>query len=174
MSIKLDKLKGMVFTGELDMSKSEEVQASATELRKSLAELDELIAKLEKPKQWEPRKGKYVIQGDSEIVAVSIDHNPVMYVQSGSIRLFKGSAEKARDAMRTHNRLLAYVDEFGGDWEADWSDRWQRKFTVLRCHETEQWSKISYGMQETLGTVYMSLECAQGLIAKLESGEVIL
>jgi hypothetical protein len=136
-------------------TKLKEIQVSAAELRKSLAELDELMAALEKPKKWEPRGGYYRSIHNTERSTVAAD-------------------AKARDAMRTHNRLLAYVDEFGGDWVADWSDRWQRKFTVLRTHETKKWAKESWGMQETLGTVYMSKACAEGLVAKLESGEVLL
>jgi hypothetical protein len=131
------------------MSKLEELKATAAKLQKQIEEL-------EKPKQWEPRMGAFYPAG-------------CRYP-----RRTEDDSDKCYSIMRTHNRLLAYVDEFGGGWVADWSDRWQRKFTVLRCHETKQWAKESWGMQETLGTVYMSLDCAEGLVFKLESGEALL
>jgi hypothetical protein len=150
-----------------------DINAEISDMKVALASLEAKAKALETPKQWEPRGGDWSIQSNG-LVKHTHGNRGLLHKEFGEMRLTKEAAHKARDAMRTHNRLLAYVDEFGGDWEADWSDRWQRKFTVLRCHETKQWAKESWGMQETLGTVYMSLDCAEGLVFKLEVGEVLL
>ena len=77
-------------------------------------------------------------------------------------------------AMHTHNRLLAYVDEFGGDWVADWEDAKQLKHTVYYGYSSNEWSLDAKRLVRTSGAVYMSQECALGLYAKLNSGEVVL
>jgi hypothetical protein len=145
-------------------TKLEEIQVSAAELRKSLAELDALMAALEKPKQWEPRGGYYRSIHNTERSTVAADAKAV------------AADAKARCAMKSHNRLLAYVDEFGGDWEADWDDHDQTKFYI--CYTTwvgpSHWSREKTIHSCVGGTVYMSKDCADGLIAKLESGEVLL
>jgi hypothetical protein len=138
------------------MSKSEDMKVVEARLRKAIAELDELIAKLEKPKQWEPRGGEFLT-----------------YVHCPTRRTSE-AAEKARDAMRTQNRLLAYVDEFSDGWEADWSDDRQAKYSVRYSHISKVWS-MSWDMSvHIMGIVHMSEDCAKGLIAKLKSGEVVL
>ena len=80
--------------------------------------------------------------------------------------------------MRTHNRLLAYVDEFGGDWEADWEDWKQEKFCVNYSYSDSGsdrvWDWNNRYSVCTSGAVYMSIDCAKALAAKLNSGEVVL
>jgi hypothetical protein len=97
------------------------------------------------PKQWEPKYAPYT---PSEI-----------------------------KAMRTYNRLLAYVREFGGDWEADWDNFCQDKYSLTHKNTCvgSLWSKAVTGaVVNGMGTVYMSRECMNGLITKLNSGEVVL
>ena len=77
-------------------------------------------------------------------------------------------------AMRTHNRLLAYVREFGGAWEADWRFKAQNKYYIVYDTLSGAWEIDCCYRTFSLGNVHMSQECAQGLIAKLESGEVVL
>ena len=76
-------------------------------------------------------------------------------------------------AVRTH-LLLAYVKEFGGDWEADWKNIHQEKCYVYYGHNSHRWF-AEYGENCCCGgTVYMSKDCAAGLVDKLNSGEVVL
>ena len=77
-------------------------------------------------------------------------------------------------AMRIYSRLVAYVREFGGDWEADWEDDKQLKHTVYYGYRSSSWSVDAKRLVRTSGAVYMSQECALGLYAKLNSGEVVL
>lgn len=80
----------------------------------------------------------------------------------------------AYKAMHTHNRLLAYVAEFGGDWEANWEDTDQEKWYVYYDHQNEMWEfNMGYTHQD-LGNVYMPYDCARGLTRKLHRGEVEL
>tara|TARA_R110000782_G_scaffold3953_1_gene14060 strand:- start:40 stop:396 length:357 start_codon:yes stop_codon:yes gene_type:complete len=80
------------------------------------------------------------------------------------------------DSMRVHDRLLAYVREFGGDWVADWDNFCQDKYSVTHKNTCvgSLWSKAVTGAVKGMGTVYMSRECMNGLITKLNSGEVVL
>ena len=116
------------------------------ELKATAAKLQQQIEALEKPKQWEP---KYNIYTPSE-----------------------------SKAMRIYSRLVAYVREYGSDWEANWEDWKQEKCYVYlnpRNHELSQKWKWSRSFNECIGgTVYMSRDCAEGLVAKLNSGEVVL
>jgi hypothetical protein len=84
------------------------------------------------------------------------------------------ATDRANNTICTHNRLLAYVDEFGGDWVTDWSDERQAKYSVRYSHNSKVWSMSRYLTVHIMGIVHMSRDCAEGLIAKLESGEVVL
>jgi hypothetical protein len=143
------------------------------ELREAIAHVQQLLEELEKPKpkQWEPRGGEHYVN-----CLGGFRHSTSSYGSRvfGTERRTKEALEKARDAMRTHNRLLAYVDEFGGDWVADWNDRGQFKHYVLYSIPEQKYSHQGVCLGRHIGAVYMSLECAESLIAKLESGEVVL
>ena len=146
------------------MSKLEELKATA-------AKLQQQIEALEKPKQWEPRGGYHSVTGHGRISSVvSTNLSRVFGVERQSWK----AAEKARATMRTHNRLLAYVDEFGGDWVADWNFKAQNKCFIVYDGFNHGWVLADTYRAHSLGAVYMSQECAEGLIAKLESGEVLL
>ena len=114
-----------------------------------------------KPKQWEPEGGDY--WGNlRHIGAVS-----------------NGVEVRLSAAMRAHNRLLAYVYEFGGDWVADWDNFCQDKYSLTHKNTCvgsswSSWSNALTGAVKVMGTVYMSRECMNGLITKLKSGEVVL
>ena len=126
-----------------------------------------------KPKQWEPRGGYYAVLSSGF-------YSPLAVITAkkrkfGVARQTKEAAEKASAAMRTHNRLLAYVAEFGGDWEADWKNIQQEKCSVNYSYSACcGWYLHTRCSVCTSGTVYMSQDCAQGLVAKLNSGEVTL
>mgnify|MGYP003645095204 CR=1 FL=1 len=147
------------------------------ELKATAVKLQQQIEALEKPKQWEPRGGGYWVCGWGNVF-----HSPERDTCAPTRRTSKfgverqtaEAAEKASDAMRTHNRLLAYVDEFGGDWEADWRFKAQNKYCITYDKLQLQW-EVEYKYRTyCLGAVYMSKECAEGLVTKLESGEVVL
>ena len=128
------------------------------ELKAMVAVLQQKIEDSEKLEQWEPRGGDY--------------WGNLRHLGYGGKA--KGVEVRLSDAMRAHTRLLAYVYEFGGDWVADWSDRGQEKYYIdydapSGALEIDCCYRI-FG----LGNVHMSQECAQGLVAKLESGEVVL
>ena len=77
-------------------------------------------------------------------------------------------------AVYTHCRLVKYVKEFGGDWEANWEDESQVKYSVFYAYRDRLWDLDRRWTLCTSGTVYMSQNCARGLAAKLNSGEVVL
>ena len=136
----------------------EELKTTAAIHLKVADRLQQQIEELEKPNQWEPR-GAYRIK---------------LLKEDAPTLLTAEAAKKASAAMRTHNRLLAYVDEFGGDWEANWEDHEQPKYCVYYSYKIRGWFLAYHYRSCTSGTVYMSQECAEGLLKKLNSGEVIL
>ena len=140
------------------------------ELKATAVKLQQQIEALEKPKKWEPRGGDWWVAVSGNIFSGGT--SPVE-INNGAVRRTIEAAEKASSAMRTHNRLLAYVDEFGGDWEADWSDD-HKNYYVCYAHLRMAWSATMSSTTCTGGTVYMSEECAKDLAAKLNSGEVVL
>ena len=140
-------------------------------LKATAAKLQQQIEALEKLKQWEPRGGDWWVAVSGNIFSGGT--SPVE-INNGAVRRTIEAAEKASAAMRTHNRLLAYVDEFGGDWEANWSDSTQEKGYVYYNYSSRGWSAESWVFRCCEGAVYMSRECAKDLAAKLNSGEVVL
>jgi hypothetical protein len=78
-----------------------------------------------------------------------------------------------RANISTYTLLLKYVKEFGGDWEAAWNDNHGNYFIVYK-HLPMTWEAIVSFRGCKGGAVYMSKECAEGLVAKLNSGEVVL
>ena len=86
----------------------------------------------------------------------------------------KGISDLHKSINWVHLNLQAYVLEFGGDWVADWGDIQQVKAFILinptdsRYRIDYQWSSASFA------EVYMSEECAKGLVEKLKTGEVVL
>ena len=77
-------------------------------------------------------------------------------------------------AVHTHRRLVKYVKEFGGNWEADWGNRYQNKYAVCCDNNSNAWDCVSDQWECGVGVVYMSRGCVESLVAKLNSGEVIL
>ena len=141
------------------------------DLKATAVKLQRQIEALEKPEQWEPRSGVYWVMNSGSIFYGSSGHVERMF---GTVRQTEESAKKARDTMRTHNRLLAYVDEFGGDWEADWVNGHQLKYTVYYGYASSSWDTAVKRLTRTSGAVYMSQDCAVRLTHKLNSGEVVL
>ena len=125
------------------------------DLKATAVKLQQQIEALENPKQWEPRSCRYINTQHTERATVE-------------------DAVKASAEMRTYSRLLAYVDEFGGDWEADWEDKQQAKYSVYYDYASSSWDVNAKRLTRLSGAVYMSRECAVGLYAKLNSGEVVL
>ena len=148
-------------------------------LKATAAKLQQQIEALEKLKQWEPRGGPYDVSRNG-VTAKGLGVSIASYAEFGTERQTAEAAEKASDVMRTHNRLLAYVDEFGDNWEADWtcikssSSYRQSKYFISFDLELEEYYVKSMGSYRVLSAVYMSKDCAQGLAAKLNSGEVVL
>ena len=143
------------------------------ELKAMVAVLQQKIEALE-PKKWEPKGGRFTITNASNVSNTPALKNSHTVAGFGAGYDNREAAEKARDIMLIHNRLLAYVDEFGGDWVADWSLVSQNKYCITYDKLQLQWEVDCNYRTCFLGAVYMSEECAKGLVAKLESGEVVL
>ena len=79
-----------------------------------------------------------------------------------------------RAHISTYTLLLKYVKEFGGDWEADWENSEQLKYSVCYGYISKLWKRDFSQTLRYSGTVYMSKDCQEGLVAKLKSGEVVL
>ena len=77
-------------------------------------------------------------------------------------------------AIRPHERLVKYVIEFGGFWQADWEDADQAKYCLFYDYSSREWDIKTTYVYCVSGTVYMSPNCALELADKLNSGEVIL
>ena len=150
-------------------TKAEQIE----ELKATAVKLQQQIEALENLKQWEPRGGHYCVTGSGSIYSGST--SPVES-KFGGVRRTLEAVLKTSTAMRTHNRLLAYVDEFGGDWEADRGLLCykQNKYYIVYDNPKGEWCIDHHHRACSAGTVYMSSDCAEGLVAKLNSGEVVL
>ena len=127
------------------------------------------------PTEWEPRGGEWFVR----------HYGPVgTHVSDNDSRLFgteyktKEQAKWAMEKMRSFNRLLAYiaefdVDEYGMQWEADWTNVYNNKCSIRYCHITNKWYLLYHTTMQYF-TTYMSEQCAEALVKKLNNGEVEL
>lgn len=147
------------------MSKLQRIE----EMERQLAALKAEVAQETKQKQWEPEGGEYLCHHTGFIV----DSNEDDFASkvNGCVYKTENQAEKAAAAMRTHNRLLAYVAEFAPDWEPVFGGG--KEFYVGYFPELEEYGVDSHYVK-SLGAVYMPKHVAEELCRKLNSGEVVL
>lgn len=121
--------------------------------------------------KWEPKGGEFYIG-----VSGHIDEAPSStdFREFGLERETKEEAKYARDQMRVHNRLLAYVAEFDKGWKADWHNRNQAKYFIYFDHRTKIFNYSYVYDERDIGNIYISEKCAKKLCEKLNAGEVEL
>lgn len=110
-----------------------------------------------KPKieKWQPKGGEWSVKQNGKLLRCN---SVTEFRIFGTEYQTEEQAEKARDAMRTHNRLLAWLAENDDGWVANWRDDDQGKYYVYSVHTPEgkvyrfniNWNDCG------LGTVYMS------------------
>lgn len=130
--------------------------------------MDKLQRIEEKQKQWEPEGGEFLCHHTGFIV----DSNKDDFASKINGCAYKTGkqAEKAAAAMRTHNRLLAYVAEFAPDYEfAFGKENWY--VCNLNGGDFSAGGDIYI---KDVGKVYMPKDVALELRRKLNSGEVVL
>lgn len=122
-----------------------------------------------KVEKWEPKGGRHYISMEGQIMLSTQRSDEAICF--GIHRETVDECVKAKDAIRTFNRLLAYRDEFDPDYEfTKGDDNCFVYYNILL-------SKYDYFWQQNhkmVGTVYMSEEVARELCRKLNSGEVVL
>lgn len=92
------------------MNTKERLEAARRELEAAQAAYDAEC------RQWEPEGGRFVVAPDGDIVEMPVvsDFQGRFF---GTERPTRQLAEQARDAMRVHNRALAYVHEHAPGWD---------------------------------------------------------
>ena len=145
----------------------QQLQQEIEQLKKQLEEKQKALAAI--PDKWEPKGGSFVILGDGNISELNSFDD---YRYFGSEYATRQQAEKAAKAMRTHNRLLAYVAEFAPD-----------SFCSELCFasvtydpQKNKWVTVVQGCMayRSPTDVYMPTKVAEELASKLNSGEVEL
>lgn len=122
--------------------------------------------------KWEPKAGMWYVTLHGTVNSSTKTVREC--TKFGIDRNTKAEAEEAAKAMRTHNRLLAYAAEFDKGWKPDWNDFRQSKYSIYFDNENAMY-RYSYNIySNSIGIVYMSKECAKGLVEKLNNGEVVL
>lgn len=128
--------------------------------------IDDQIAELEKPKQWEPKGGDWCVFVDGKVYRDENDYSVRLF---GTERPTEEQAEKAAVAMRRFNRLLAYRDEF--------APRYIFQYGGMNCYiyaRDRLWVVGSTYDNHIPANVYFPKGVADELCRKLNSGEVIL
>lgn len=153
---------------EIEMDKLQRIE----EMERQLAALKAEVEQESNQKRWEPEGGEFWV---SAFGNVEQSERSYQYCASfGVERKTRKQAEKAAKAMRTHNRLLAYVAEFAPDWKPDWGNEKLSKWAVAFNHETDRYQVVFYSFLEEVGIVTMPESVALELCRKLNSGEVVL
>lgn len=155
-----------------DISKLEQQLA---ETKKQIEALEQQLNEAKKPKPWEPQGGRFTIASDGQFYSCDSSER---CRQFGQERPTSAAATKALKAMRIHNRLLAYVDEFAPDYDPDWTDSKEAKCYLFLIHsvisDKSHWDYSTHDTCKVPGTVYMPRSVAEDLVKKLTSGEVVL
>lgn len=118
-------------------------------------------------KQWEPAGGAWYISGNG---LINEGPHGDSYREFGTERPTKELSEKARDAMRIHNRLLSYVHEHAPDFEFN---PVFLNYFVFKDHSEDKWKKGNIDFYHP-GLVYMPGDVARSLVEKLNNGTVVL
>jgi hypothetical protein len=123
--------------------------------------------------KWKPKGGDWYI---SHYGMVDTDYPSTHMREFGTEYQTKEQAEKARDIMKTHNRLLAWLAENDDGFIPDWSDSYQGKYYIYLSHNSKE---EGYGFSADwvftdLSKVYMSKENAEKLCTLLNKGVVEL
>ena len=136
---------------------------------KALMENGEIVLKTP-VKKWEPEGGEWTVDWSGDIRELETEQECAKF---GTEYPTKERAEKARDAMRTHNRLLAWLDENDDGWVADWGID-EEKFSVCYNHSNKKWDVWGNEFAQYVGEVYMSKNNAEKLADLLNKGIVEL
>lgn len=152
-------------------------------MSKTITLTDEQMASLEageaitiqppKPKlvQWDPEGGDYWISSTGIVCRALSSGNASAF---GVERPTLETAQKAANAMRVYNRLLAYVDQYTPDYEPDWDNNNQVKYFVYCDHATGVYDYIYNTKSQDLAKVYMPEWLAEQLCKQLNEGSVVL
>lgn len=122
-------------------------------------------------KQWSPKGGDWFVGIYGEALE-SITTNGCR--EFGVERQTQEAAEKAAKAMRSHNRLLAWVAENDEGWEADWKNTSQLKWFVFLDMTDNKYHKSPIYYSKGICLVYMSEQAAEKLSAGLNDGSIVL
>lgn len=124
-----------------------------------------------KPKQWRPKGGDWYV---TRYGIVGKYCNSEKAQDFGTLYKTEEQAVKARDAMRKHNRLLAWLAENDDGWDADWDNDDKAKWSVHYKHISKSYETVVNYSVRSLGTVYMSQNNAEKLAKLLNDGVVKL
>jgi hypothetical protein len=129
---------------------------------------EETKAEIEK---WQPKSGEWFVAGEGSVIRHS---SQVGFTNFGTEYPTKEAAEKARDTMRVHNRLLAWLAENDDGWVADWDDDSQAKWFVFYNPRDGRCRSGANSFTKGLGAVYMSQQNAEKLCNLLNEGGIDL
>ena len=125
--------------------------------------------------KWQPKGGKWFVNIFGKVATVPWTLDSDVY-DFGMAYPTKEAAEKARDAIRIHNRLITWLAENDDGWVADWSNSGQDKYYVYsKCTPEGEVCDFSadYGFKD-ISKIYMSRENAITLCKLLNEGVVEL
>lgn len=184
MAEELDKAKADSLQKELDKALEEirKVPAALAKFSEALSKMAEACRTADRPEKvepevvkWEPADGDWVNFSGMSRPEVIVKEDPHFHRAKsiGLLRPTEESAEKSGAMIYSYSRLLAYVDEHKGDWEADWDDFGQPKWMVYQRSDDQHWLATgSRTDMSVLGTVYMPEHVARELADRLNKGEV--
>lgn len=126
-----------------------------------------------KATKWEPQEGAWYIDlaGCVSRYNANITENIKNF---GVTYQTEEQAEWARDKMRTHNRLLAWLAENDDGWREDWREDNNGNWGVDYSFVDKEYTTYDYSYTKDLIGIFMSEENANKLCKLLNSGEVVL
>jgi glucan-binding YG repeat protein len=131
---------------------------------------------IEPPKKgpWKPEKGQkyFYIESTRSVTATTYHSDSIddRRLACGNAFSSKENALKASKAMRTHNKILQYIIENDGDWEADWSNPNQMKWYPVFDHLANGWKRGYIMFSQTVAALHCSEQCCEELVELLNNG----
>lgn len=152
---------------KLNQYQIEAIRSAAPELADKLA-AGEAVTVEREVKRWEPRAGRYYIDGTGHIYTANSSDN---YRLTGSERKTAEAAERLAHDQRIFNRLHAYREEFAPGYVVPeiGAETW---CVIMRGGGV--WKAEPVRNSQCPTEIYMPEDVASDLCRKLNSGEVVL
>jgi hypothetical protein len=136
------------------------------------AEVDKLKSIIDKPcsKVWEPSKKDlgYIVVGNGDIQASANMDVSKVFFELGNCYPSKELAEKAIAKQKALVRVTNKLRELEGDWEPNWKNSSQGKYTIIFHHSRKVFFSDNNYILQCQGKIYSTKNACDWIIDNMQ------